>query len=134
MLGLPNSTSYTKYQDQLYHEFKVKTSAKTNAVFADKLAARNYNIKTIKKRLRSLGLIQNWSEYGNLNADMTPYMKVVLTILKNIMKTPRIANNDLSATVNDTSNTSPSLSSFLQRKTRLRVRGLNKCRESMQNR
>jgi len=45
ILGLPNSTSRTQEQDQLYQEFKGKTRSKTSKIFSKKLADRSSMIK-----------------------------------------------------------------------------------------
>ena len=75
VLGLPNSTSFTQEQYQLYQEFKGKTRAMTNEIFCNKLAIRSANIKTMKEDLRRLGFCEEY--YQDNNNVVTPSMKVV---------------------------------------------------------
>ena len=81
MLDLPNSTSCTQEQDQLYQGFTGKTCANTGVVFCKKLADCSSNIKETKELLRSLGFEQEWSECNHPNVEVTPEMKVAVSTL-----------------------------------------------------
>ena len=98
VLGLPNSTSCTQEQDQLYQEFKGKTRAMANEIFCNKLAIRSANIKTMKEDLRRLGFCEEY--YKDDNNVVTPVMKVVQNRLKDAMKTVSLTNDDISLIVN----------------------------------
>ena len=117
VLGLPNSTSCTQEQDQLYQEFKGKTRAMTNEVYSDKLATRSDHIKNIKEDLRGLGFREEYDQDDN--NIVTPAMKVVLNRLKDAMKTVSLTNDDLSLIVNGKPNdrlNSPFFSTFTKEK------------------
>ena len=51
VLGLPNSTSLTQEQDQLYQDFKGKCIYMTNEAFTSKLTQRSQGIKDIEEEL-----------------------------------------------------------------------------------
>lgn len=127
MLGIPNSTSCTQEQDQLYQEFKGKTCAKTDEVYAEKLLARNNKIKEVKECLHNLGFKEEWSECENQNANVTPEMKDALSELKSTMKQSCLTNNDLPVIVNDKPNDSPFLSLFLSTFTHEKITNSFRC-------
>ena len=113
VLGLPNSTSCTQEQDQLYQEFKMKTRTKTGEIFSAKLYKRSLAIKELKDELRQLGFHEDIREVTDItdeasdqtaiiaaDCEVTPAMKVVLDKLKIVMRTPSLSNDDLSLIVN----------------------------------
>ena len=61
ILGLPNNTSCTQEQDQLYQAFKGRTRMKTDEVFCKKLAQRSEAINNAKAQLRDIGFVGEWN-------------------------------------------------------------------------
>ena len=104
VLGLPNSTSCTQEQDQLYQEFKGKTRSMTDKVYSDKLASRSHRIKCLKEELSLLRNVER--------TEATPHEIALLTQLKEAMKTPSLTNDDLSLIVCGKPNDSPIVSPF----------------------
>ena len=103
VLGLPNSTSCTQEQDQLYQEFKGKTRAMTDKVFSDKLTSRSNRIKSLREELKQLRATD-----AEPNQDETDLLKQ----LKEALRTPSLTNDDLSLIVCGKPTDSPTLSPF----------------------
>ena len=104
VLSLPNSTSCTQEQDQLYQEFKGKTRAMTDKVYSDKLASRSIRIKSLKEELN---LIRNLE-----STEANPHEIDLLNQLKEALRAPSLTNDDLSLIVCGKPNDSPNLSPF----------------------
>ena len=91
VLRLPNSTSCTQEQDQLYQEFKVKMRTKTSKIFSSKLCQRSLKIKQLKNELQTLGFHEDIRMVSDVtddtsdqpaivaeNCTVTPEMKIIL--------------------------------------------------------
>ena len=104
VLSLPNSTSCTQEQDQLYQEFKGKTRAMTDKVYSDKLASRTIRIKSLKEEL---SLIRNLE-----STEANPHEIDLLNQLKEALRAPSLTNDDLSLIVCGKPTDSPNLSPF----------------------
>jgi len=126
--GLPNSTSCTQEQNQLYQEFKGKTRSKTSKIFSKKLADRSSMIKKYKNELTALGFHGNWNMITDLTQDecdndeailvledcvVTPDVQVVLDKLTKVMRSPSLLNDDLPQIVNGMKNEPIEMSPFL---------------------
>ena len=110
VLGLPNSTSCTQEQDQLYQEFKGKTQQKTNEIYQDKLSRRS-------------GLISKYNI--ELEATSLDDLETRMVIIKNLAearKMPKLTNEDLGFIVNgypeDNISKKPFQSTFTKEKIR----------------
>ena len=113
VLGLPNSTSCTQEQDQLYQEFKGKTRAMTDKVYSDKLASRSNRIKSLKEELK---------QFKNItNTDLNQHEVDLLNQLKEALRPPNLTNDDLSLIVCGKPTDSPSLSPFASTFTKERI-------------
>ena len=104
VLGLPNSTSCTQEQYQLYQEFKGKTRSMTDTVYSDELAQQSNLIKSINDELEGL-------RSNDVDPASAPMIDA-LDRLREAMKTPSLTNDDLSSIVCGISDDSPSLSPF----------------------
>ena len=72
VLGLPNSTSCTQEQDQIYQEMKVKTGAKTLELYNKKLALRSLLITDLQNQLTHLGFRGDWREEIDADGQVEP--------------------------------------------------------------
>ena len=108
VLGLPNSTSYTQEQDQLYQEFKMKTRTKTSEIFSYKLYQCSLKIKQLKNELQTLGFHEDIRMVTDVTDDtsnqpaivvadctVTPEMKIILDKMKTEIRTPGLTNEEL---------------------------------------
>ena len=86
VLGLPNSTSCTQEQDQLYQEFKCKTRSKTNEIYQEKLGIRSAKISKCLLALDSA-------------TDPTVKKKIENELVQ-ARKMPKLTNEDLGYIVN----------------------------------
>ena len=86
VLGLPNSTSCTQEQDQLYQEFKGKTQSKTNEIFQEKLIVRSGKISKCLLALES-------------TTDPIVKKKIESELVQ-ARKMPKLTNEDLGYIVN----------------------------------
>ena len=86
VLGLPNSTSCTQKQDQLYQDFKQCLRTKTNTIYQDKL----------NKRATLIGILVLELDATEVEGEK----KKIEQRLVVARKTPKLTNDDLSMIVN----------------------------------
>ena len=86
ILGLPNSTSCTQEQDQLYQDFKQCLRTKTNTIYQDRLSKR---LGLISILVLELGAIEVEAENKKIEQRIAVARKM-----------PKLTNDDLPMIVN----------------------------------